>query len=205
MINSVNSVNSVNPGNSPTRVRTKQRLMDAMVKVVGTSGMQNASVRAIAREAGCNEAVLYHHFDNKNAMQEEVFANLVLDLARTRREQAAKETDPIKFIRSWVEASYRFYDDRPNAFAFVLLAFPPITPIDHTAFTANSELFKSSLENITPPAGHVMNITVASLSAFSTLILGPPRDIHLGIIPGPAANYADEIATLGTALLVHRR
>lgn len=191
-----------NPPKSPSRVPTKQRLMDAMIKVVGTEGIQKASVRAISREAGCNEAVLYHHFDNKNAMEEEVFSSLVIKLASSRKELAAKETDAVHFIRSWVEASYRFYDERPNAFSFVLLTFPPVIPVEHPAYRANSELFASCLKNITPPAGHTIDTTNASLSAFRALLLGPPRDIHLNLIAGPASNFVDEIASLGTAILV---
>ena len=188
--------------NSPARLRTRQRLMDAMIKVVGSDGMEKASVRAIAREAGCNEAVLYHHFENKNAMQEEVFVSLVLELAETRRESAANESDPVRFIRSWVAASYRFYDERPNAFAFVLLTFPPVTPIENTAFNANSELCASCLRNITPPEGYTINLTEASFSAFRGLLLGPPSDIRLGRIPGPASNYGDEIEDLGAKVLL---
>ena len=176
--------------------------MDAMIKVVGSNGMEKASVRAIAREAGCNEAVLYHHFDNKNAMQEEVFVSLVLELAETRRESAANESDPVRFIRSWVAASYRFYDERPNAFAFVLLTFPPVMPIENTAFNANSELFASCLNNITPPEGYAINLTEASFSAFRGLLLGPPSDIHLGKIPGPASDHVTEISELGAKILL---
>ena len=192
----------INPAKPVDRLPTKQRLMDAMIKVVGSDGMQKASVRAIAREAGCNEAVLYHHFHNKNAMEEEVFSSLVLELASSRSELATKETDPVRFIRSWVEASYRFYDERPNAFAFVLLTFPPVIPIDNPAYTANSELFASCLQNITPTAGRSIYTTSASLSAFRALLLGPPRDIHLNLIAGPASNYVDEITSLATEILV---
>ena len=192
----------INPAKPVDRLPTKQRLMDAMIKVVGSDGMQKASVRAIAREAGCNEAVLYHHFDNKNAMEEEVFSSLVLELASSRSELAAKETDPVRFIRSWVDASYRFYDERPNAFAFVLLTFPPVISIDNPAYTANSELFASCWKNITPPAGRIIHTTSTSLSAFRALLLGPPRDIHLNLITGPASNYVDEITSLATAILV---
>ena len=192
------------PTKSPkkTGARTKQRLMDAMIKVVGSEGIQNASVRAIAREADCNEAVLYHHFENKHAMQEEVFSSLVLELAETRRASATNETDLGKFIRSWVESSYRFYDERPNAFSFVLLTFPPVMPIDHPVFTANSDLFVACFREITPPPGSLLNLTDASFSAFRGLLLGPPRDIHLGKLAGPATNFVDEIAALGTTLLL---
>ena len=77
-----------------------------------------------------------------------------------------------------------------------------VIPVEHPAYSANSELFASSLKNIAPPAGHTIHTTNASLSAFRALLLGPPRDIHLNLIAGPASNYVDEIASLGTAILV---
>ena len=36
---------------------TRERLMAAMVQVVGSEGLHAASVRTIAKLAGCNEAV----------------------------------------------------------------------------------------------------------------------------------------------------
>ncbi len=48
-------------------------LLDAAQKVFAREGVQGASIRAIAREAGCDPSLLYYHFDSK----EEMFAALL--------------------------------------------------------------------------------------------------------------------------------
>ncbi|MFA7767221.1 TetR/AcrR family transcriptional regulator [Streptomyces sp. NPDC048723] len=54
---------------------TPERLLDAAEKLMRTSGLANATTKAIAREAGCSEAALYKHFANK----EELFVRVLLE------------------------------------------------------------------------------------------------------------------------------
>ncbi|WP_406086311.1 TetR/AcrR family transcriptional regulator [Streptomyces virginiae] len=54
---------------------TPERLLDAAEKVMRTSGLANATTKAIAREAGCSEAALYKHFANK----EELFVRVLME------------------------------------------------------------------------------------------------------------------------------
>ncbi|WP_316415337.1 TetR/AcrR family transcriptional regulator [Mesoterricola silvestris] len=61
-------------------------LLDAALKVFGREGLEGASLRAIAREAGCDPSLIYYHFENKEAMftalLEERIPPLVRDLRR---------------------------------------------------------------------------------------------------------------------------
>jgi len=61
-------------------------LLDAALKVFGREGLEGASLRAIAREAGCDPSLIYYHFENKEAMftalLEERITPLVKDLRR---------------------------------------------------------------------------------------------------------------------------
>lgn len=52
-----------------------ERLLDAAEKLMRTSGLANATTKAIAREAGCSEAALYKYFANK----EELFVRVLLE------------------------------------------------------------------------------------------------------------------------------
>lgn len=52
---------------------TRDRIAEAMVKIVSRDGPAGGSVRRITRAAGCNESVLYDHFENKAALQKIVF------------------------------------------------------------------------------------------------------------------------------------
>ncbi len=59
-------------------------LLDAALKVFAREGLEGASLRAIAREAGCDPSLIYYHFENKEAMfaalLEERIPPLVADL-----------------------------------------------------------------------------------------------------------------------------
>jgi AcrR family transcriptional regulator len=61
-------------------------LLDAALKVFGREGLEGASLRAIAREAGCDPSLIYYHFENKEAMftalLDERIPPLVADLRR---------------------------------------------------------------------------------------------------------------------------
>ena len=61
-------------------------LLEAAQKVFARDGLEGASLRAIAREAGCDPSLIYYHFDNKEAMFEALLdariPPLVADLRR---------------------------------------------------------------------------------------------------------------------------
>ena len=54
-------------GPRPERVDTS-RILDAAQEVFSQAGLQAASIRAIARLAGCDPALIYYHFENKEAL-----------------------------------------------------------------------------------------------------------------------------------------
>ena len=61
-------------------------LREAALKVFARDGLEGASLRAIAREAGCDPSLIYYHFENKEAMFEALLEArippLVADLRR---------------------------------------------------------------------------------------------------------------------------
>jgi AcrR family transcriptional regulator len=54
-------------GPKPHKVEA-DHLLDAAQVVFSREGLRSASLRAIAREAGCDPALIYYHFDSKEAM-----------------------------------------------------------------------------------------------------------------------------------------
>lgn len=44
------------------------QILEAAQRVFATEGVQGASVRAIAHEAGCDPSLIYYHFEHKEAM-----------------------------------------------------------------------------------------------------------------------------------------
>ncbi len=72
-------------GPKPHRVDADQ-LLDAAQEIFSREGLRGASLRAIARQAGCDPALIYYHFDSKEAMftalLERRFPPLIEDLRR---------------------------------------------------------------------------------------------------------------------------
>ncbi|HJW09979.1 MAG TPA: TetR/AcrR family transcriptional regulator [Holophagaceae bacterium] len=54
-------------GPKPSRIEP-DRILDAAEVIFSHEGMKGASLRAIAHEAGCDPALLYYHFENKEAI-----------------------------------------------------------------------------------------------------------------------------------------
>ena len=61
----------VRPAN-PAAAGTRQRLLDAAARVYARSGLEGATTREIAREAGVNEVTLFRHFRTKDNLLSEV-------------------------------------------------------------------------------------------------------------------------------------
>jgi len=76
-------------GPKPTRVDPDQ-LLDAAQTVFAIDGLQGASLRAIARRAGCDPALIYYHFASKEAL----FAALLQRRFPAIRQEVERLADP---------------------------------------------------------------------------------------------------------------
>lgn len=65
-------------------METKQRLIDAALKLFGEIGYTRASTRAIAEQAGVNEVTLFRHFGNKK--------NLLFECIRAGNQTGVSQT-----------------------------------------------------------------------------------------------------------------
>ncbi len=77
----------VNHSRGPKTVKMDpEHLLVAAERVFASEGLKGASIRAIAREAGCDPALIYYHFENKEAvfttMLDRKFPPLVQELER---------------------------------------------------------------------------------------------------------------------------
>ena len=176
-----------------------------MIKVVGSEGLHAASVRTIARAAGCNEAVLYQHFPSKLAMQQAIFEEIMQEMAAEKQQIVQRVDNPADLIDEWVAATYRYYDARPYAFAYVYLSYPPVQLNDPSLLRLNSKLFQEGIESLSKSSSQEVNMSPATFSTFRAGLLGPPRDIHTGVLQGDAVDYAKDVAEAGKAILLRTR
>ena len=72
----------------PAPTATHQRLLEAAARVFARSGLEGATTREIAREAGVNEVTLFRHFHSKEKL-------LTAVVQRTLDQQDAALTTPL--------------------------------------------------------------------------------------------------------------
>ena len=152
-------------------------------------------MRTIAKLAGCNEAVLYQHFPSKLAMTG-VYEEIVAEMAEDKNIAETVE-DPQEFITRWVETTYAFYDAKPFAYVYLSAlrsnrAIPSMT---------RSRIFKRR-SRMTAPAGHSIDLSETTLAVVRAALLGPPRDLHAGVLAGNAIDHVAEAARCLQAILI---
>ncbi len=77
-------------------VSTRDRLLQAALQAFARDGLQGATTRAIAQEAGVNEVTLFRHFQNKEGLLAAVMVHVVLANHRSGLEDEADWTDDLK-------------------------------------------------------------------------------------------------------------
>lgn len=175
-------------------VKTREKLVLALLEIVSTEGLQAASVRAVTRRAGCNEAILYQHFKNKDEMLREVFAEIMTSMAQDKEGLVEEHPRLTDAVTRWVETTYSFYDQHPDAFAYVLLASPPVVKSPSPLYGRMTRLFAELLDRTEPPAGMTLARDPVVLSMFRGQLLGIPRAIHFGSLQGPAIQYVQHVS-----------
>jgi AcrR family transcriptional regulator len=82
-------------GPKPTKV-APDHLLDAAQAVFAQQGLQAASLRAIARRAGCDPALIYYHFDSKEglfaALHQRRFPGVLRDVERLAEDSDLRPT-----------------------------------------------------------------------------------------------------------------
>ena len=86
-------------------LRNRERLIEAAARVFGT-GAPQASLEAVAREAGVGIGTLYRHFPTRQALFEAVYRREV-DQLGDLAERLGQEAAPLEALRQWLHANVR--------------------------------------------------------------------------------------------------
>jgi TetR/AcrR family transcriptional regulator len=104
-------------------VYRRRLIVDAARRVFEMSGLEGASIRAIAQMAGCTTGAIYPLFRSK----EEIFAVVLGESLSTVTEEVRTAMDsivaPAKSLRRGTLAIYKYYDAHPSEFALSLVLF----------------------------------------------------------------------------------
>lgn len=86
-------------------IRNRELLLEAATQIFSAGGPQ-ASLEAVARQAGVGIGTLYRHFPTREALFEAVYRHEV-DQLTNLAEQLAKDTEPVEALRRWLHANVR--------------------------------------------------------------------------------------------------
>jgi AcrR family transcriptional regulator len=131
-------------------LRNRDRVLEA-AKTVFSAGGSDASLEAVAREAGVGIGTLYRHFPTREALYEAVYRREVEQLGELA-EQLKGEASAVDALRRWLRANVEFVATKKGMAAALALAAngPP------------SELTAFSYERLTKAIGALLDRAVAA-------------------------------------------
>jgi AcrR family transcriptional regulator len=130
-------------------VRNRERVLEA-AKAVFSAGGAEASLEAVAREAGVGIGTLYRHFPTRETLFEAVYRREVQQLADLA-EQLKQQAQPIDALRQWMRSFVKFVATKMGMSAALALA----------AYK-NSELFSYSFDRLTQAVGGLLERAIAT-------------------------------------------
>jgi len=162
--------------------------------VVAQGGPEAATIRAIAKDMGVNEAALYRHYKSKEQILWDAYARIVEDMAREKRALARSTAGFRAILREWIRLSFDYFDNHPDAFAYVLLLPPPGSVRATDIVSLQGRIFLTLVRRAL--MAHEIRVISPqlALSHFSGILLNVPRLIREGTLRGPAMQYVDEVA-----------
>jgi AcrR family transcriptional regulator len=89
-------------------------ILEAARRVFEAEGLDGASLRAIAAEAGYTPAALYFHFDSKEAIYAEVLRSSLTGLREAVECAVSPGADPAERLRAAAMTFFRFYAENPR-------------------------------------------------------------------------------------------
>lgn len=89
-------------------------ILDAARRVFEAEGLEAASLRGIAAQAGYTPAALYFHFDSKEALYAEVLQASLARLVRTVDDAVVNAGSPAERLAAAALAFFQFYADNPR-------------------------------------------------------------------------------------------
>ena len=130
-------------------VRNRERLLEAAAAVFGAGG-PDASLEAVARQAGVGIGTLYRHFPTREALFEAVYRHEV-DQLTDLAEQLASEAEPVEALRRWLHANVRLVATKRGMLAALALAAH-----------GTSELYAYSFDRLTKAVGSLLTRAIAA-------------------------------------------
>ena len=112
-----NGRTAANTADAPTSSSRRDELLATAGRMFAEQGLRSTTVRDIADAAGILSGSLYHHFDSKESMVDEILRGFLDDLFARYRQIAASSKSATETLRGLVIASFESIDAERNAVA----------------------------------------------------------------------------------------
>jgi AcrR family transcriptional regulator len=96
-------------------VDRRERILTAAATLFARKGVSATTVREIADEVGILSGSLYHHFESKEAIVDEVISSYLEDLRTRYKLVLASDTDPRTRLHDLIVASLEVVEAHPHA------------------------------------------------------------------------------------------
>lgn len=116
------------PHRGALEARRREIIITAAQTVFERDGLEGATIRAIAAEAGCTTGAIYPHFAGKEAVFAAVLGASLQRLCDLVSDAANSADTAERALRRATVAFYRYYDDHPGELALALHLFNGIRP-----------------------------------------------------------------------------
>ncbi|VIO78128.1 HTH-type transcriptional repressor KstR [Bradyrhizobium ivorense] len=130
-------------------VRNRERVLEA-AKAVFSAGGSEASLEAVARQAGVGIGTLYRHFPTREALFEAVYRREVEQLGDLA-EQLQCAPEPVEALRRWMRANVEFVATKKGMISALAL-------VAH----GSTELHAYSFDRLTKAIGTLLARAVAA-------------------------------------------
>ncbi|KAA2235660.1 TetR/AcrR family transcriptional regulator [Salinarimonas soli] len=125
-------------------LRNRERILEA-AKAVFSAGGPDASLEAVAREAGVGIGTLYRHFPTREALFEAVYRREVQQLADLA-DQLKVDAEPCEALRRWLRANVEFVATKKGMVAALALAVDKRSDLTALSFERLTEAVGGLLE-----------------------------------------------------------
>ncbi len=130
-------------------VRNRERVLEA-AKAVFSAGGPDASLEAVARQAGVGIGTLYRHFPTREALFEAVYRREVQQLGELA-EQLKSDAAPVDALRRWLRCNVEFVATKKGMTAALALAVH-----------GSSELYAYTFDRLTKAVGALLDRAAAA-------------------------------------------
>src|SRR5688572_30046840 len=115
----------------------REELLAIAAELFATKGFKNTTVRDIADAAGILSGSLYHHFDSKESMVDEILSSFQEELFDKYAEIVAGDADPRAKLDAAVRVSFEAIDQHRNEVAIFQNEADYLGTFDRFAYLAD--------------------------------------------------------------------